>query len=448
MKKVLLFLIYNFFKLLVKVSFRIFYEKTVILHRPRLRKYKPTILVSNHPSTLTDPLNAAHPSIRLVHFLANASLFKGAFAKWFFSTFYCIPVERPEDVKGRKISNVDAFAKANRFLLNGGCLYIAPEGYSQRERRLGKIKTGTARIALSTADKAGFRTGLTIQPVGLNYTTHTEFRSKVLIYAGEPLEVDDYQSAYRSDPREAVLQLTADLTERMRSLIIDTEDEAEDQLLRRLEELLANTRPVSLEEQFFRNKKILEQLRLYRDNFPSEDRAFRQKIQQYFDELKKNELDDRPLAIAQSGNAQPMWVQALILLLGLPIFLYGWINNWLAHYLPWLLSRKIKMYIGYTSTIKILGGILVYPVVYGLQIWLVSSWLAWPGVGWAYALTLLPMGWLAWEYRKHYRRFVAQRKWMQWQRKDPESGQRLLVSRKEIVGELLERVFAATKLIA
>ncbi|HHS95525.1 MAG TPA: hypothetical protein ENJ45_02965, partial [Phaeodactylibacter sp.] len=98
LKRLFLFLFYNFCKLLVKISFRIFYEEVSVKNEHYLRCDNPCILVSNHPSTITDPLHVAHRAKRMVHFLANAGLYKSKIGNWFFSNFYCIPIERPEDV--------------------------------------------------------------------------------------------------------------------------------------------------------------------------------------------------------------------------------------------------------------------------------------------------------------------------------------------------------------
>ena len=107
-------------------------------------------------------------SNRQVAFLANASLFASSFANWFLSQ-YCVPIQRKTDVANKNVDNDKSFERCDAFLSNGGCLYIAPEGTSDMERRLRPIKTGTARIALSAEAKNAFQLGLKIIPVGLTY---------------------------------------------------------------------------------------------------------------------------------------------------------------------------------------------------------------------------------------------------------------------------------------
>ena len=253
--------IYFLLRILVKTMFRIFYEKVVVLHKERFRFKNACITVSNHPSTLTDPLHVAKETIKQSFFLANAGLFKSKIGNWFFNTFYCIPVERPQDVGGRKIQNDDAFKRADEHLSKNGCLYIAPQGRSRMVRRLGyEIKTGTARIALSAENKNDFNLGLTILPVGLNYTDPTSFRSRVLINVGEPIKIAEYKKIHLENPRQAVVQLTQDLEDRMRTLVLDTEDEDEELMVQRMEHLLDSKAPLSLEDNFFRTKKLIKKL--------------------------------------------------------------------------------------------------------------------------------------------------------------------------------------------
>ena len=66
---------------------------------------------------------------------------------------------------------------------------IFPEGTVNDALRLKPLKTGAARIALGAREK-GAR-GLRIVPVGLVYEDKTRPRSRVLVRAGEPIDLDD-----------------------------------------------------------------------------------------------------------------------------------------------------------------------------------------------------------------------------------------------------------------
>ena len=82
------------------LTIRIFYSKYTVINGDRLKFKNPAIVISNHPSTLMDPLNVGISVPKQVSFLANASLFKSPVTGTFLNQ-YCIPIERPKDVGGR-----------------------------------------------------------------------------------------------------------------------------------------------------------------------------------------------------------------------------------------------------------------------------------------------------------------------------------------------------------
>ena len=389
----ILYSIYRFLKLVTRTAFSIYYPNTAILHKDRLRFNRPTILVTNHPNTLMDPLNAGKEVPMVVHFLANAGLFKGRFQSWFFNTFFCIPIERPQDTKGRPINNRDSFARCDAFLGGGGCLYIAPEGVSDMGRRLRPIKTGTARIALSAEEKQNFELGLCIQPVGLTYDAPNYFHSRVLMCAGEPIRVKNYKEAYQKDKIATVRQLTADLEARMRSLLIDTRDEAEDQFIRKLETLLRTNIPIDEEAHFYRTKKLIKQVRIWQEKAPSDFARFQQQVNNYFEALKEKHTTD--IVIAGRAPSQAFLVFRLIL--GFPFFFLGLLNNILPAGISVLITRKLNLYTGYNTTVKMLSGLLFFPLFYFLQSWIIALAIG-TQLALLYLISLFPSGWFAWKW--------------------------------------------------
>ena len=387
----LLYGFYQFLKLIVRLAFRIFYPYKVYIHPERLRFDYPAILVSNHPNTLTDPLTVAAKTRKLVFFLANAGLFKSGFGHWFFNTFYCIPVQRPQDKSGKKnISNEDSFSRANEHLAGGGVLYIAPEGTSEMERRLRPLKTGTARIALSTEKKNNYKVGMAIIPVGLTYYRPDKCGSRMIVNVGEPIFPQRFQEAYEAEPVQTARKLTAELEEQLSTLLVDTKDEDEDQRLRMLEAIIQHETPKSGEHRFHREMELLETMR--EKNDPSLYKA----LDQYREELQVQGVKDSMV----SGRGRQGF--SLVALLALPIYLYGLVNNFLAVKIPVLLSKKLDLYPGYTATVKILCGLITIPLFYWLQTKLVG-WYFGSTLKWLYLLSLPVSAVFYWRLGRWYR---------------------------------------------
>src|SRR5678815_303804 len=119
-----------------------------------------------------------------------------------------LPVYRRQD-EGEDVSkNVETFVAARKLLARGGTIGICPEGVSHDEPRLRPIKTGAARIALG-AVSTGEVSSLQIVPAGLYYTSKTKFRSAVLLYFGNPIEVTPVEPEPDGNPpRAAVKELS------------------------------------------------------------------------------------------------------------------------------------------------------------------------------------------------------------------------------------------------
>jgi len=426
---------YEFAKTLVKTMFRIFYSKSVVINQEQLDFKNPCIAISNHPSTLTDPLHVAKNIRKQVFFLANAGLFKSAIGGWFFNTFYCIPVERPKDVAGRRIQNDKAFERCDQHLGQGGCLYIAAQGYSQMVRRLGHpLKTGTARIALSAESNNNFNLGLTIVPVGLSYSHPTDFRTGIIINAGEHLKVADYKTAYANDPIKTVRQLTKDLEDRLRTLLIETDDEEEELLIVRMEKIVHAKAPLQLEENFLRTQKLARQFRQLKTTESIHYQQLKTKTTEHFEQLDK--LAVTPRAVFAKANS---FTDLLTLIIGLPFFLYGWINNFIPNFIPAFLVKIINIYAGYASTIKLMSALLIYPIFYGIQICLVQYFFSNKWITLAYVISLPIFGLLAWAYRKKYIRFKEVMHWNK-KRKEHESETDQILDRQEVLAEELGRL--------
>ncbi len=402
MKKILLFLFYNFVKNIVELSYLIYFDKITYVNGDRLRQGHPCIIASNHPNCLIDVFLVGKKSNRMVHFLANSSLFKPPFWEWFFNTFYAIPIQRLMDTGGKPLKNEAAFDKCDEFLVGGGALFIAPQGTSWLERRLGRLKTGTARIALSAAAKQNFDTALEIIPVGVTYKDALAFRKSALVHVGEPIKIAKYKAEYEKHNRTAAIKLTEALTDAMGELVIDAVTAERDELLKKHEEILNNNKnTLPLATEFHRTKTVLASLNKIEATNESKFNAIEEKTNSYFEKLETNKINDQ--AVAKFSNFSVFKI--LLFIVGFPFFLFGWVNNLLSWGIPVLIKNRIKIYAGFYSTIKVMAGIVTTSIFYTLQIFLVNRIFNNSIVTWSYALLLVPMGIFAWWYYNQWMDF-------------------------------------------
>jgi len=108
---------------------------------------------------------------------------------------------RPKEGGVRPESIQQGFRKAHEVLARGGSIALFPEGVSHTGADLAPLKTGAARIALSSP------VPLSIVPAGLVFGDRATFRHSVLLRLGTPIPYADL-AAEGPEPG-AVLELTA-----------------------------------------------------------------------------------------------------------------------------------------------------------------------------------------------------------------------------------------------
>lgn len=423
-----LWLFYHTLKPLVRLYQVIFFPFTVFRNAKVLDFSGPGILVSNHPSTMVDPLHVVSRTPRQSFFLANSSLFKHPVSAFLLGHLYCIPIQRPgKDQALSKVNNDASFRKTYDHLANNGVIYIAPEGTSDMERHLRPIKTGTARIALGAEADNGFALGLHIYPVGLNYENPTHCGSRLYMEAGTPICVADWQARYEADPTQAVSDLTDHVAECIQALMIDADDAEQDQLLYRLERVHQHNAPLPVAAHYDRAQRLLAQLKHLRLTQPDAYAALATTAEQYRSTLRTHGLTDRGISQAGAVLLTP------VVLLGWPLWLYGRLNNLFPYEIPRWLTRKLNLYVGYTSTVKILAGAVTFPLFYTLQ-YQVSQLLlggAWP---WVYLLSLPVSGIGAWGYARHFQPRYEGYRWRRWQHGNPQEADKLMKWRGVLEG--------------
>ncbi|THH39877.1 1-acyl-sn-glycerol-3-phosphate acyltransferase [Neolewinella litorea] len=360
----------------------------------------PTLLCGNHPNTLADPLMAGIHLDYQTYFLANAGLWLNPVMAFIIDPF-CIPVARAKDKEAGadKGSKDEVFNRTFQALESGKIMYIAPEAYSELERKLRKIKAGAASLALEAESRNNWQLGVTLQPVGINYESPTSPFSRAFTRYGEPIVAAEWREAYEKSPMRAVRGLTNLLSERMQDLLIHTRDKSEERCLRRIERSVQADQPLRVSAHHFRTKAILEWLR----GIPEEERAELCALATEYDELlRQTGRSDLAFSAHPRRNYSPG------LILALPLFLYGWLNH-----LPWILAiqaawKALGVDRGYKATVLTLGSWILLPIFYLLQT-LLFNWIYPGGIGWLYLLSLPVSGLFALRYWVTYRPFWAAR---------------------------------------
>jgi len=400
-------LIYFLLRLLGWLGISVFFRRRLVLGLENYRFDGPAIVVPNHPSTLMDVFNPGMPVRQEMFFLANYGLFKHPVSNWLLTRLFCIPVKRREDVtEGQERNNASAFKQSFSHLEKNGVLFIAAEGTSWMNRWVREFKTGTARIAFGAENQNGWNLGVKIIPVGLSYSAPHLFRSSVVVNCGEPLWARDWVDAWRQNPERAVSDFTAELQRRVTALTIHARDEEGEKLITRLEEIFENEYPNLFKENFFRLKNLAEtQL---------DNQILKSKTEQYFTHLNEAGLADLGVKSWTSPRvSRETFSDTFLLVAGFIPFVAGYAFWFLPCFLPWFLNKKLDFYVGYSSTVKMLGGLITFPLALWAAYKFLPGLLGWPGGGWFVVPLVIGLGFFAERYmdgtRRAWQRFQAGR---------------------------------------
>lgn len=418
---------------MARTTFKVFFRKKYLINEEGYDIDGPFILVSNHPSTLTDVMHTAKQYKGYIHFLANAGMFKNKLVGGFFRNTFAIPIERPVDVGNRKIDNEASFKYCYEHLAKGGNLYIAAEGGSKLTRRIRKLKTGTARIALKSESLNDFGLNVRILPVGISYVAPKRFRSDFLLNVGKPISVKQYRAVYQEDAFQASRMLTDDLALELQKLVLHTEEEDHDvdKMVRILEKIHQSDTKESIKSQFTISKKWIKKLLHLKKDKQKEFVGIKTKVFQFCDDLQKENLNQEDL-ISQNGI-----MAYIILILGIVPALFGYLNNFILYHGPKFILKKTKLYPGYTSTVYLMFGLVFLPILYITLFFIVKGISGNVWIAGGYILIAFLLGFFAVHYFRYLGRYLQKRRMSRFKKTQAAKFRSFQDQRKEIVALIL-----------
>jgi 1-acyl-sn-glycerol-3-phosphate acyltransferase len=345
-------LLYRLSRLFVGLGMRGYFKSIEVAERRHIPAHGPVIFACNHPHSITDALVLGYGTGRMLHFLAHSGLFSMRLKAWFLRNSGVIPIYRARDVADAADANIAMFAACHEVLGQGGAIGIFPEGTSAEERRVQKLKTGTARIALGAEHGSGWSLGVQIVPVGLNFESSNRFRSRILIRFGAPLFASAYQTTYTADPIAAATALTADLQQALQREVVNVEQTESEQLVRDVEEiyrdeLLGRSEirvpgATHFQKSQAVSREFARALDYFQDTNPEILWGFSRRLRRYNTMRKTMKLKDDMLRSERGPGVRKELGRILVMgLAGLPWALLGLIGNYVPYRLTGLLTRRL-----------------------------------------------------------------------------------------------------------
>jgi 1-acyl-sn-glycerol-3-phosphate acyltransferase len=351
---------------------RIFFRRVQVTGQDQVTP-GPVIFILNHPNALIDPLILLCHTRRPVSFLAKEPLFRLPFIGRIVRAMDSIPVYRRMD-QADTARNTATFAAARELLSRGGSLALFPEGTSHSDPRLKPFRTGAARIALGARVP-----GLVIVPAGLFYTAKSRFRSQALLCFGPAVEVPETETGPDGEsPAEPVREFTAELERSLGELTLQADGHHALALAESAERILlsAGDGDRELASRLQIRRRLLEGYSQLKLTAPHRLEEISRRVGAWQARLDAAGLTPELLP-AEGYTAETVvrfTAPRLATLLGLlPLALLGT----LIHLVPWvvvdLIGRRVRRSnLDLVSTVKILAGLVLYPLTWALLAWLTT----------------------------------------------------------------------------
>ena len=342
---------------LVSVAVRVFYRVERV--GPPLPD-GPLLLVANHPNTLLDPSLVQTTAGRPVRFLAKSTLFHGQVLSPLVRGSGAIPVYRKIDPGVDTSRNVEMFTAVQRALANGQAICLFPEGISHGSGHLEPLRSGAARMALTSAANGH---PVTIVPVGLNFDRLPMFRSRVIALFGQPFDGADLVEGFRQNPKRAAQLLTDRIADKLRALMVEADPRSDLPLVGRIDRLYAAARGVSRDpaERVRRRRLIAGGMERLRANDPVQYNALLDDLRFYDSQLKAFGLRDSDLDRRMPAGQVARFLlregtRALVLA---PLALLGVLCFAPAYWATWAVSRRAPD-LQSRATWQVVWGVPVY----------------------------------------------------------------------------------------
>ena len=376
-------MLYTFLQNIIKAALAIFFQKIKIRHGENVPKRGPVLLVVNHPDSQMDAFVLSSAIKRKVHYIAHAGLFANKLRAKILRNCGVIPISRIRGNSDRIDRNVGAFQECYEVLERGEVIGIFPEGISEMERRVRKIKTGAARIVLEAEQRNNYTLGIKLIPIGLHFFSRSRFRSRVLLNVGRPIDLKPFFSLNEKNNVEAVNRLTARIQDSLENLTVNVQHSELDRFVKDIEsiyrdELMTQTladhkSSKKIVAEFVITQKIADCVAYFNESNPQKLRDMEERISDYKHKLKCLHLKD--IMVREKTSIKKLFKAELAgiakAIVGFPLAVYGVLNNFLPYriteFIAWkFIDDRTKILMALLA-----GGGISFVLFYGAQVFLV-----------------------------------------------------------------------------
>lgn len=400
-------MVYRILHFIFGLAVRMFFRRIEVQGIENVPASGPVLLLPNHPNALADALVILVKLDRPVSLTAKSTLAYNPLLRFFIRLTNVILLHRKQDVKkGSDPSrNLGAIEECSNRLRKGAAVCLFPEGQSHSDSALRPFRWGAARIALAYQETGDTAAPLTIVPVGLNFLNKDQFRSDVWLRFGEPIQVTEW---IRNNPEGDAALLTSSIEQQVKELTLNFEKRRDSVLMEWAAEILGTggLPPVPIGQDQPKVSSHLTLVRLIRDGYEQlkekrsvELKKLQEQVRRYRSELRQLGIAPGEVYILMTWRRAAFFIlqETTVLLVGLPVALFGLVNHLLPAVVVRAIAKKMANEKDQWASCTIFPSIVFFPLFYTIQLTLVWLFLS-PVLASAYTVLLPLSGYAAIRY--------------------------------------------------
>jgi glycerol-3-phosphate O-acyltransferase/dihydroxyacetone phosphate acyltransferase len=362
-------------------TFRVFFRRIFYSNLKKVPLEKPLLFAGNHQNSFMDGILVGSYLTQPIHFLMRADMFANPVARFCLRELNVSPVYRFEEGLENVHKNLETFKAIYKVLKRNGNYVVFSEGICVQEKRLQRLRKGTARMAFGAEEQHGL--DVNIVPVGINYTYPARFRKEVLINFDEPFSIKDLKEIYQINPAKGLRAFNEKVEASLKKQVIIVENRDNDWLAEQL--LVMGRNNVVLP--FFRwrfdsderrklEKEICDKINHISHTSEETLDSIKSKVKTYTGLLKKHHLRDENVARKLDWGI----LRYISIILGLPLFISGYLANLLPYIVPRLICGTTIKDPRFYSSVYIGIGTVLYLIYFPVALILSIVFLGWVGI--------------------------------------------------------------------